>query len=159
MTVAQEVEPRWLDEDEMRAWRSYIVASHMLEYRLHRELQEGHGISHADYEILVRLSEQPGHQMRMSQLAVDVASSKSRISHQVARMETAGLLRRIGCPSDGRGVLAVLTEQGFDQLKRAAPTHVAGVRKHFVDLLSREEQAILAQVFDRVVTHLHGDAD
>ena len=159
MTVAQEVEPRWLDEEEMRAWRAYIVASHMLEYRLHRELQEGHGISHADYEILVRLSEQPGHQMRMSQLAGDVASSKSRVSHQVARMEMAGLLRRIGCPSDGRGVFAVLTDKGFDQLKQAAPTHVDGVRRHFVDLLTREEQEVLAQVFDRVMSHLHGDED
>jgi DNA-binding MarR family transcriptional regulator len=149
-------EPRWLDDDEMRAWRAYVIGAAMLSERLHRELQEGHGVSLADYEILVRLSEQPGRRMRMSQLADDVASSKSRVSHQVARMEKAGLLSRTECPSDGRGVFAQLTEEGMRQLVAAAPTHVKGVREHLIDLLSTEEQEVLAKVFDRVITHLHG---
>ncbi|KAA2262452.1 MarR family transcriptional regulator [Solihabitans fulvus] len=139
----------------MRSWRAYVVGAAMLGERLHRELQEGHGVSLADYEILVRLSEQPECRMRMSQLADDVASSKSRVSHQVARMEKAGLLERRDCASDGRGVFAQLTEQGVQQLKEAAPTHVEGVREHLIDLLSREEQELLAKVFDRVITHLH----
>jgi DNA-binding MarR family transcriptional regulator len=147
-------EPRWLDQDEMRAWRNYVTGVAMLEDRLHRELQSGHGLSLADYELMVRLSEQPDHEMRMSQLAEDVASSKSRVSHQVARMEREGLLERRECPADGRGVLAALTEKGMRALEIAAPTHVEGVREHIIDLLSREEQEVLAKVFDRVVTHL-----
>ncbi|RJQ77441.1 MarR family transcriptional regulator [Pseudonocardiaceae bacterium YIM PH 21723] len=138
----------------MRAWRSYIVGSAMLAYRLNRELQEPHDLALADYEILVRLSEQPDRQMRMSQLAVDVASSKSRVSHQIARLEAEGLVRRITCQSDGRGVYAVLTDRGYERLEQAAPTHVQGVREHLVDLLDEEEQAVLARVFDRVINHL-----
>jgi DNA-binding MarR family transcriptional regulator len=140
----------------MRAWRTYVTGAAMLGDRLHRDLQDGHDITLADYEILVRLSEQPDHRMRMTQLADDVASSKSRVSHQVARMEKAGLVLRRECPSDGRGVFAELTEQGLRQLEDAAPTHVDGVRTHMINLLTREEQEVLAKVFDRVITHLRG---
>jgi DNA-binding MarR family transcriptional regulator len=138
----------------MRAWRNYVTGAAMLADRLHRELQDGHGLSLADYEVLVRLSEQPARRMRMSQLAEDVASSKSRVSHQVARMEKEGLLVRRECAEDGRGVLAELTDRGMRALETAAPTHVEGVREHVIDLLSREEQEVVAKVFDRVITHL-----
>ncbi len=151
-----EREPRWLDDGEMRAWRNYVVGASMLGDRLHRELQERHGVSLADYEVLVRLSERRGRRMRMSQLADDVASSKSRVSHQVARMEREGLLRRRECPEDGRGVFAELTDKGMAVLEGSAPTHVEGVREHMIDLLSREEQEVLAKVFDRVIAHLRG---
>ena len=149
-----EQEPHWLDDGEMRAWRNYVVGASMLADRLHRELQDRHGVSLADYEVLVRLSEQPGRRMRMSQLADEVASSKSRVSHQVARMEREGLLRRRECPEDGRGVFAELTDKGMALLETSAPTHVEGVREHMIDLLSREEQEVVAKVFERVITHL-----
>jgi DNA-binding MarR family transcriptional regulator len=138
----------------MAAWRAYIVGSALLEYRLNRELQMAHGLSLADYEILVRLSEHPEHQLRMSDLASHVAHSKSRISHQVRRLEAESLVRRVECPSDGRGVFAELTEAGANLLRTAAPTHVAGVREHIVDLLEPEEQQVLASVFERVIAHL-----
>ncbi|PSL55515.1 MarR family transcriptional regulator [Saccharothrix carnea] len=149
-----EQEPRWLDDGEMRAWRNYVIGASMLADRLHRELQDGHGVSLADYEVLVRLSERPGRRMRMSQLADEVASSKSRVSHQVARMEREGLLRRRECPEDGRGVFAELTDEGMTLLETSAPTHVEGVREHMIDLLSRDEQEVVAKVFDRIITHL-----
>ncbi len=138
----------------MRAWRNYVVGASMLADRLHRELQDGHGVSLADYEVLVRLSEQPGRRMRMSQLADEVASSKSRVSHQVARMEREGLLRRRECPEDGRGVFAELADAGMALLEASAPTHVEGVREHMIDLLSRNEQEVVAKVFGRIITHL-----
>ena len=138
----------------MRAWRNYVVGASMLADRLHRELQDGHGVSLADYEVLVRLSEQPGRRMRMSQLADEVASSKSRVSHQVARMEREGLLRRRECPEDGRGVFAELTGEGMALLETSAPTHVEGVREHMIDLLSREEQEVVAKVFERIIAHV-----
>lgn len=150
--------PRWLEPAEMRAWRAYKVSSALLDNRLHRELQEGHGLALDDYELLVRLSEAPDGRMRMSTLAGQVASSKSRLSHQVARMETVGLVVREHCPSDGRGVFAVITEQGRSVLAGAAPTHVRGVREHLVDQLTEHEQEVLAEVFERIGTKLRGGA-
>lgn len=151
-------EPRWLDAVEWRAWRNYIAGQALLNGRLSRELQEQHGIALADYEILVRLSEQPDHRMRMSMLADEVVASKSRLSHQVARLEDDGLVRREICPSDGRGVFAVLTDQGFETLRRAAPDHLESVRAHFVDLLDEEELRVVGVVFERIVGKLRADS-
>jgi DNA-binding MarR family transcriptional regulator len=143
-------EPHWLDEGEMAAWRAYRVSSILLEGQLHRELVDAHDITLADYEVLVRLAERPDHRMRMSVLAAEVASSKSRVSHQIARMERAGLVVRDNCSSDGRGVYAVLTDAGMAKLREAAPTHVDGVRRHMIDLTTDAQQATLAKVFERI---------
>ena len=149
-----EAQTSWLDGCEMAAWRSYIVGSALLEHRLNRELQSAPGLSLADYEIPVRRSEQPEQRMRMSELDNDVAHSKSRISHQIRRLESADLVRRQECPSDGRGVFAILTDHGAQRLREAAPTHVAGVREHMIDQLEPEEQRVLAKVFGRLTTYL-----
>ncbi|RRO15203.1 MarR family transcriptional regulator [Saccharopolyspora rhizosphaerae] len=138
----------------MTAWRAYIVGSALLEHRLGRELQVTHGLSIADYEILVSLSEAPDGQLRMSELANGIAHSKSRMSHQIRRLEKAGLVRRQECPEDGRGVLAVLTDDGMAKLREAAPAHVRGVREHMIDLLDPDEQKTLAAVFSRLTDHL-----
>ncbi|MBB4906378.1 DNA-binding MarR family transcriptional regulator [Actinophytocola algeriensis] len=153
MTATAE-DPRWLDDGEMRAWRAYVIASELLRKQLNRELQDRHGLALADYEVLVRLSEQDGGQMRMAQLAGEVASSKSRLSHQIGRMETAGLVRRVECGDDARGVFAEITEAGRARLRETAPTHVAGVRAHLVDLLTAGDQTALAEIFERVLDHL-----
>ncbi|GAB3914358.1 MarR family winged helix-turn-helix transcriptional regulator [Kibdelosporangium lantanae] len=147
-------EPRWLTEDELRSWRAYIIGSERLRQRLNTELQDSHDLTLPDYEVLVRLSEQEGHRMRMTVLADEVAQSKSRLSHQISRLEKAGLVRRTHCPNDARGVLAELTEEGMNQLRTAAPTHVNGVRDHLVDLITPEEREVLATVFGRVLKHL-----
>jgi DNA-binding MarR family transcriptional regulator len=117
-------------------------------------LQEEHQLALADYELLVRLSEAPCGQARMSTLAEQVGSSKSRISHQIGRMEKATLVRRRECPGDGRGVFAVLTKHGQEVLHNAAPTHVRGVRGNLLDLLSDQERLVLAEVFERLTSHL-----
>jgi DNA-binding MarR family transcriptional regulator len=147
-------EPRWLDDGEMRAWRAYVIGSELLRKQLNRELQDRHGLALADYEVLVRLSECDGGRMRMAHLAGEVASSKSRLSHQIARMESAGLVQRVECGDDARGVFAEITETGLARLHETAPTHVTGVRAHLVDLLSRADQATLADIFERVLVHL-----
>ena len=141
----------------MRTWRAYVVGKALLDSRLHRDLQEEHDLALADYELLVRLSEAAGGRARMSTLAGQVASSKSRISHQIARMEKDGLVRREECPSDGRGVFAVLTDHGQEVLRSAAPTHVRGVRNNLEDLLTERERSVLAEVFERVKSHLRGE--
>lgn len=140
----------------MRTWRAYVVGKALLDSRLHRELQEEHHLALVDFELLVRLSEAPGGRARMSTLADQVGASKSRVSHQIGRMEKAGLVRREECQSDGRGVFAVLTSHGREVLRSAAPTHVRGVRDNLVDLLSEGERSVLADVFERVMSHLRG---
>jgi DNA-binding MarR family transcriptional regulator len=147
-------EPRWLDEAELRSWRAYVIGSELLRQRLNSELQDKHNLALVDYEVLVRLSEQDGLRMRMTQLADDLAQSKSRLSHQISRLESAGLVRRTHCPNDARGVLAELTDKGMALLRAAAPTHVEGVRDHMIDLLTDEERAVLANVFERILRHL-----
>lgn len=145
---------RWLDDAEMAAWRSYVVSTLLLRQRLHRELTEAHEVSLVDYEVLVCLQMQPGRRMRMSELAFMMGSTKSRLSHQVAKLEEASLVRRARDPEDKRGVITELTEEGLALLEKAAPTHVEGVREHLIDLLSPEEQATIAAAFERVQAHL-----
>jgi DNA-binding MarR family transcriptional regulator len=145
--------PRWLNAEEMRAWRAYVVGKALLDAQLNRDLQDEHQLALADYELLVRLSEAPCGQVRMSTLAEQVGSSKSRISHQIGRMEKAGLARRQECPGDRRGVFAVLTGRGLEVLRSAAPTHLRGVRDNLVDLLSDQERLVLAEIFERVLSH------
>ena len=147
-------EPRWLSPTEMRAWRAYVIGSELLRQQLNRELQDRHQIALADYEVLVRLSESPGGRMRMSQLAGQVASSKSRLSHQIARMEKSGLVTRDNCPDDARGVIAEITPRGLEALRDAAPTHVEGVREHLVDLMTEDERLVVSALFERVIAHL-----
>ncbi len=150
---------RWLTDTEMLVWRSYIVSTLMLRHRLHRELAEREDVSLIDYEVLVCLSSAEGGAMRMSELATMLGSTKSRLSHQITRMEAEGLVRRVRQTCDRRAVAAELTEQGAELLRRSAPTHVNGVRTHFVDLLTEQEQEVLGRAFSRVLAHLSEPED
>jgi DNA-binding MarR family transcriptional regulator len=142
--------PRWLGTAEMRAWRGFIEGSQRLMEVLNRELQSLHGISLADYRILVMLSESTDGSVRMSELADGILSSRSRLTHQIRRMEADGLVARSTCVEDGRGVLALITPLGREKLAEAAPTHVRGVRSYLIDLLDDTELATVATVFDKV---------
>jgi DNA-binding MarR family transcriptional regulator len=144
----------WLDEREDRAWRGWLAASELLRAQTGRDLLADSGLSEADYVVLVYLSEIGDRRARMSDLAAALRWSKSRLSHQVARMEARGLLAREGCGSDGRGAFAVLTDAGMAELRSAAPAHVASVRAHFIDLLGDEELEVLGAVTARLVEHL-----
>ncbi len=122
--------------------------------RLDDDLQRSCDLSLVEYEILVRLSEREGRQMRMAQLADALAHSRSRVTHTVTRMEKDGLVVRRSSPEDGRGVIAAMTEKGWDLLVRTAPLHVSGVREHLVDLVSREDFAAVGRVMNAVADHL-----
>ena len=137
---------RWLDDTEMRAWRGLAQVMHLLPLALDRQLQRDAGISHAYYLVLAMLSEAPDRRMRMSALAELTATSQSRLSHSVARLEERGWVERRACPDDRRGQLAVLTDSGFAALAAAAPGHVAEVRRRVFDLLSDEQVDALADV-------------
>jgi DNA-binding MarR family transcriptional regulator len=149
-----EAETHWLDEDQQRAWRAYIMGTQLLLDRLDRDLRAEFGISMTEYEILVRLSELPGRRMRMALLADALCHSRSRVTHTVARMEKAGLLQRSAALDDGRGVEAVMTDAGFALLETAAHVHVEGVRRNLVDLADPEDYAALGRVMNRVSDRL-----
>ncbi len=145
---------RWLSPDEQETWRSFLTASRVLLDTLDRELQRDAGMPHAYYEILVRLSEAPERALRMSELAEVTGSSRSRLSHAVSRLEETGWVHRRSCPTDRRGQIAVLTDDGFAALAAAAPGHVEGVRAHLLDQLSSEQLAHLRAISDALVGHL-----
>jgi DNA-binding MarR family transcriptional regulator len=147
-------EVQWLDEEEARAWRSFIRMSDVLRTQLARDLQQESGLSEADYAVLVQLSDEPEGRLRMTDLATRMLWSKSRLSHQIGRMESRGLVRKEDCPSDARGAFAALTPAGFAEIRRAAPAHVESVRRHFINLLNSEQLAQLGLISDRVLSHL-----
>ncbi|MFJ6384321.1 MarR family winged helix-turn-helix transcriptional regulator [Kitasatospora sp. NPDC092039] len=147
-------EPRWLDPDEAAAWRGFVVASNLLNRRLERQLKEDSGLSHQQYEILVHLSAAPGDSLRMTELADKLVTSKSGLTYQVTQLERAGLVARRSCPSDVRGVIAELTDQGRETLRQAAPGHVALVRELLIDVLTREQLAVLAEGLGAVSARL-----
>ena len=144
----------WLDESEQRAWRAYLESSKVLFDALDRQLQRDADLPHAYYEILVRLSEAPERALRMSELAEITLSSRSRLSHAVSRLEERGWVRRQVCPEDGRGQLAVLTDDGFAALEAAAPVHVEGVRTHLFDQLSPEQVTAMRDLGETLLRHL-----
>jgi DNA-binding MarR family transcriptional regulator len=150
---------RWLDPDEQQTWRAFLSASTLLFDQLDRELQRDSRMPHPYYEILVRLSEAEGRALRMSDLARNSLSSRSRLSHAVARLEEAGLVRRDSCDTDRRGSVAVLTEEGFAALEAAAPKHVEGVRTHLFDQLTKDQQRELRDACLAVTDHLAGLVD
>ena len=146
---------KWLSPDEQRSWLAFISAWTLLNHQLNTDLQSQHGLTIADYEILVRLSETEGQRMRMSELADATLASRSRLSHQVGRMETAGLVTREECAEDRRGSFAVLTEAGWQALVAAAPTHVTGVRANLVDVLSKSEFKALGDACQKIAASIN----
>src|SRR4051812_49955517 len=144
-------ETRWLDPDEQRTWRAFLGATQLLFDQLDRELQRDAGMPHAYYEILVILSEAPDRTLRMSELAERTRSSRSRLSHAVARLEERGWIRREDCPTDRRGQIARLTDNGLDVLAGAAPGHVDAVRSYVIEALTVEQLGQLASIGQAIV--------
>jgi len=152
--AAERPEPRWLDEGEQVIWRTFLSTMQLMMDRFDRQLQHDSGIVLTYYEMLVRLSEAPDRSLRMSELAESSLSSRSRVSHAVARMEERGWIRREACPTDGRGFVAVLTEEGFAALAAAAPGHVETVRTTLFDQLDPTQLAALHEVSQTLLGHL-----
>jgi DNA-binding MarR family transcriptional regulator len=147
-------EPAWLDEGEARAWRGYLRMRTLLHAQIVRDLAREAGLSGPDYDVLSNVSEAPGRRARLGDLAARMAWSRSRLSHHITRMERRGLVTREDCTSDGRGAFVALTDAGWRAIRAAAPGHVASVRRHFIDLLSREQLDALAEISQTVVRRL-----
>ncbi|HEY0935125.1 MAG TPA: MarR family transcriptional regulator [Trebonia sp.] len=150
--------PHWLSGEEQRAWRAYIRLAQLLMRQLDRDLHSS-GLSMHDYEILVELSETPDRRMRMTELADQTAQSRSRLSHQINRMETRGLVSREDCAGDKRGTFAVLTEHGAAAIARVAPSHVASVREHFIGQLTPDELTTLTKACEPLLEKLRVTRD
>ncbi|MEU0677978.1 MarR family transcriptional regulator [Streptomyces sp. NPDC006172] len=147
-------EPQWLTAEEQRIWRSYLHATYLLEDHMDRQLQRDAGMPHVYYGLLVKLAESPRRRLRMTELAMQAKITRSRLSHAVARLEKNGWVRREDCPSDKRGQFAVLTEQGLEMLKSAAPGHVNAVRNALFDRLTPEQQKSLGEIMEIIAEGL-----
>ena len=144
---------RWLDRDEQGAWRAFLEATRQLFDGVDAQLQRDAGMPHAYYEILVRLSEAPERALRMRDLAAASLSSKSRLSHAVARLEERGWVRRTESRTDRRGQVAELTDAGFAALAAAAPGHVDQVRSAVFDALTPEQVRQLHEISTAILEH------
>ncbi|MEV8515825.1 MarR family transcriptional regulator [Dactylosporangium sp. NPDC051484] len=157
--VPADAGPRWLNEDEFRAWIGYRRMRALLDLRLARRLAADQGLSEPDYDVLTSLSDAEDRRIRLSEMADRMLWSKSRLSHHVTRMQQRGLVTREECQSDGRGAFIVLTEQGMATLRAAAPGHVAAVREHFIDLMTEEQVRVLGEITGTVLEHLREHVD
>jgi DNA-binding MarR family transcriptional regulator len=139
---------RWLSKTEIDAWTAYVAATHLLERRVEEQLKAS-GLTHAQYEILAKLSASSGQRLRMTELARQVVVSKSGLTYQIGQLEKRGLVKRTTYPSDDRGVLAVLTEEGMSCLERTAPGHVAVVRAFLIDRLTPGELQTMTRIMTK----------
>lgn len=147
-------EARWLDEREARLWQGYRALQRELRNALYRQLARDAGLTGADYALLAPLSEAPDGVIRARDLGRLVGWDRSRISHQLRRMEQRGLVSREHCPDDARGSMIRLTPAGRSAIEAAAPNHVAEVRRLFIDQLSDDEIDTLTALFDRLLSGL-----
>jgi len=148
--------PPWLDEDEQRAWRGFLSVHAQMTARLHRDLQASSGLSIADYEILVVLTDVPERSLRMFEVGERLQWEKSRVSKQVSRMERRGLVERRDCADDRRGAFVDLTDAGRAAIEAAAPGHVELVRRLFIDPLSREQVEALGAITGAILERPNG---
>lgn len=146
----------WLSLEQQGIWRAFLGGTTVIMDHLDRDLRQHHGLSMSEYEILVRLSEAPNRSIRMADLAEALSHSRSRITHTISRLEKAGIVERSHCSADGRGVEAVLTDEGFTVLEAAAHTHVRGVHAYLIESASPEDLAAVGRVMSSITARLGG---
>jgi DNA-binding MarR family transcriptional regulator len=147
--------PRWLTPEEDRAWRAWLQASELLEDHLDQQLQRDSGIPHVYYGLLAWLSEAPGREMRMTDLAEQSKITRSRLSHAISRLEERGWVVRKSCAWDKRGQIAKLTDEGYAFLEQAAPGHVEAVRQAVFDALTPDQVRAFGEACEAIAARLH----
>jgi DNA-binding MarR family transcriptional regulator len=140
-----------LSPSQMLAWRRFLRAHAVVIRRLEADLLAEHQLPLASYDVLVQLVEAPGRRLRMTELAQRVLLSRSGLTRLVDRLEREGLVRREACDSDARGMFAVLTDAGYDRLRRATPTHLRGVAEYAVGRLDPEELGELGRILGHLL--------
>jgi DNA-binding MarR family transcriptional regulator len=149
--------PQWLDEREAHLWRSWLRLNQELLSALEEQINREGGLSGADYAVLVPLSAAPDGMLRARELGREILWDRSRLSHQLGRMEKRGLLAREECVEDARGAMVRMTDAGRAAIQHAAPGHVAATRRYFFDHLSNKEVDQLTTVIDRVLANLDSE--
>jgi DNA-binding MarR family transcriptional regulator len=158
MTDDPEATP-WLDEQERAGWLGVAALLLRLPAALDSQLEQDAGLTLFEYIVMARLSEQPSRRMHMSALAALANGSRSRLSHTVRRLAARGYMKRRPDPDDGRYTEAILTDAGYDLVVRAAPGHVALVRRLFIDVVDRRQLADLAELGQRVLSRIDPGAN
>jgi DNA-binding MarR family transcriptional regulator len=144
----------WLDAEEQRLWRRWILLHARLTASLNQDLEADSGLSLQDFEVLARLTDEPTGQLRIRQLAYLLDWERSRLSHHVKRMQRRGLVEREECPEDNRGAFVVLTSAGREAIEQAAPGHVRTVRRLVFDALTAEELHTLDTINRKVLAQM-----
>jgi DNA-binding MarR family transcriptional regulator len=152
-----DVDTRWLDDDELTAWIRLVGVVELLPGVLDTQLRRDAGLSHFEYYVLAMLSESPRRTLRMTALAARTNATLPRLSHVVRRLEDRGLVERSACPEDARATNATLTEEGWRMLQATAPGHVATVRQHVIDALTREQVDQLSGIAEAILHRLDPD--
>lgn len=149
-------EPRWLDDREAEIWKTYRDLRRELQSAMDRQLDRDSGLSGAEYAVLAPLSESAEGVLRSRELGAVLGWERSRVSHQISRMEKRGLVAREPCADDARGSMVRVTAEGRAAIEAAAPEHVETVRRYFFDPLTRDEVetlgVLLARVLDALAT-------
>ena len=140
------------DEPQLAVWRAFLRAHATVVDRLDAELQAEQDLPLTWYEVLLHLAEAPEDRLRLNRLASCLVLSRSGITRLVDRMTAAGLIERQACPTDRRGAFAVLTADGRNRLRRAAPVHLRGIEQHFARHLRPDEVEPLRSALERVVS-------
>lgn len=143
--------PRWLNDDEQALWRQMLTASRKIDRCIDETLQLETDLSTSEFSVLVTLSETDEPGLRLRDLCLELDWDRSRTSHQITRMERRGLVTKEKCVGDARGVIVVLTAEGYRRLEAAAPEHVESVRRLIFDHLTEEQAVILAEFMNNVM--------
>ncbi|GAA4230259.1 DNA-binding MarR family transcriptional regulator [Streptosporangium album] len=151
-------EPRWLTPEEAAVWKKYRTLRRELQLAQDRQLARDSGLSGADYALLAPLSESPEGVLRFRELGLEVGWERSRLSHQLTRMEKRGLVTREACPGDARGAMIRLTRHGRDAIEAAAPQHVEAVQRLFFDPLTPGEMRVFEGFLDRMLAALERES-
>jgi DNA-binding MarR family transcriptional regulator len=145
---------QWLTTEEQRMWRAFHGMRRALDRGLERELADEAGLSSADFEVLVPLSEAPDRRLRARELGRMVSWDRSRLSHHLRRMERRGLVERLDCPGDARGTIIALTGAGWSLIQAAAPAHVAAVRSYVFDVLTPDDVVTFTNLTERIADQI-----
>lgn len=145
--TAEEIE---LSEQEMAAWAGFLVTHRRVISELDCELEREHGLPLVSYEVLLYLANAPDHALRMGELADRLLLSRSGLTRLVDRLAARGLVERHSCDLDRRGTYARLTDAGLALFREARPTHLRGVREHFLDHIPERDLRRLGAIWQRI---------
>jgi DNA-binding MarR family transcriptional regulator len=147
-----------LDGTALEAWRSYLQSHASILRELDAELVADHDMTTRDYEVLLYLAQAPDHRLPMSKLAASTMLTRSGITRLVDGLVSAGLIERVACASDARVSYAELTDAGYQKLREAGASHIASIRRLFVEYYTEAELEQLGSLLGRLPGASQGGA-